>query len=161
MVNRKYDKWMSINAQQWLWADALFQCCLWHTWKVNHDKITRSIAATGSQLNAWVWTKAYNMEGQLWPQGYWLNYNQTTSEDELYKLCIETHLKCLWLHNVSTLGKCTPKLNMFLFEIKTLMLDHKSLGPWPMAYWMMFKVWIYCTSLVWFRVLLMRHVDWG
>ena len=41
------------------------------------------------------------------------------------------------------------------------MLDHKSLGPWPMAYWIMFKVWRYCTSLVWFRVLLMRHVDWG
>ena len=50
---------------------------------------------------------------------------------------------------------------MFLFEIQTLMLDHKSLGPWPMAYWIMFKVWRYCTSLVWFRVLLMRHVDWG
>ena len=50
---------------------------------------------------------------------------------------------------------------MFLFEIKTLMLDHKSLGPWPMAYWIMFKVWRYCTSLVWFRVLLMRRYDWG
>ena len=116
MVNRNYDKWLSINAQQWLWADALFQCCLWHTWKVNHDKITRSIAATGSQLNAWVWTIAYNMEGQLWPQGYWLNYNQTISEDELYKLCIATHLKCLWLHNVSTLE--SVHLNWICFYLR-------------------------------------------
>lgn len=116
MVNRNYDKWLSINAQQWLWADALFQCCLWHTWKVNHDKITRSIAATGSQLNAWVWTKAYNMEGQLWPQGYWLNYNQTTSEDELYKLCIATHLKCLLPHNISTLE--SVHLNWICFYLR-------------------------------------------
>ena len=46
---QRHDKRLSINTQQWLWEDALFQCYLSHTaWKVNHDKIAKSIAATGS-----------------------------------------------------------------------------------------------------------------
>ena len=46
---QRHYKWLSLNTQQWLWEDALFQCYLSHTaWKVNHEKIAKSIASTGS-----------------------------------------------------------------------------------------------------------------